>query len=91
MTQQEAAEKYAEPYRCPATNENEYCKHDIISAFNNGAKLQQEEQYKFAIEFADWCIKNNLVEYYVLSILYKTDYKYSIEELLETFKKEKKL
>lgn len=46
---------------------------------------------EFAIEFADWCIKNNLVEYYVLSILYKTDYKYSIEELLETFKKEKGL
>lgn len=46
---------------------------------------------EFAIEFTDWCIKNNLVEAYVLSILYKTDYKYSIEELLETFKKEKGL
>ena len=42
---QEAAEKYAEPYRCPATNENEYCKHDIISAFNNGAKWQAERMY----------------------------------------------
>ena len=39
----EAAEKYAEPYRCPATNENEYCKHDIISAFNNGAEWQQKQ------------------------------------------------
>jgi hypothetical protein len=42
---QEAAELYAEPYRCPATNENEYCKHDIISAFNNGAKYQAERMY----------------------------------------------
>lgn len=44
-TQQEAAEKYADIYRCPATNQNEYCKHDIISAFNNGAKWQQERSY----------------------------------------------
>jgi hypothetical protein len=44
-TLEEAAEKYAEPYRCPATNDNEYCKHDIISAFNNGAKYQAERMY----------------------------------------------
>jgi hypothetical protein len=44
-TSEEAAELYAEPYRCPATNENEYCKHDIISAFNNGAKWQSERMY----------------------------------------------
>ena len=42
---QEAAENYGEPYRCPSTNENEYCKHDIISAFNNGAKWQAERMY----------------------------------------------
>lgn len=39
MTKEEVqakAEKYAEAYRCPATNDNEYCKHDIISAYNNG-------------------------------------------------------
>jgi hypothetical protein len=42
-TLEEAAKVYAEPYRCPATNDNEYCKHDIISAFNNGAKWQQEQ------------------------------------------------
>lgn len=45
MAQQEAAEKYADIYRCPAINENEYCKHDIISAFNNGAKWQMERSY----------------------------------------------
>ena len=39
----DAAERYSEIYRCPATNENEYCRHDIISAFNNGAKWQQEQ------------------------------------------------
>ena len=38
----EAAERYAEPYRCPATNDDEYCRHDIVSAFNNGAKWQGE-------------------------------------------------
>jgi hypothetical protein len=37
------AEKYAEGYRCPATNENEYCKHDIISAFNTGYNQCQED------------------------------------------------
>lgn len=58
MTQQEAAEEYSEPYRCPATNENEYCKHHIISAFNNGAKWQQKKQDEFAIEFAEWVMNN---------------------------------
>ena len=39
MTKEEIeakAEKYVEGYRCPATNDSEYCKHDIISAYNNG-------------------------------------------------------
>ena len=44
-TLEEAVEKYAEIYRCPATNENEYCRHDIISAINFGAKWQQERSY----------------------------------------------
>jgi hypothetical protein len=54
---QEAAEDYAEPYRCPATNENEYCKHDIISAFNNGAKWQAERMYSDMQEYAEFCIE----------------------------------
>ena len=45
METQEAAENYGEPYRCPATNENEYCRHDIISAFNNGANWQEKRMY----------------------------------------------
>ena len=44
-TLEEAAKKYAEGYRCPATNTDEYCKHDIISAINFGAKWQQERMY----------------------------------------------
>ena len=44
-TLEESAEKYAEIYRCPSTNDNEYCKHDIISAINFGAKWQQERMY----------------------------------------------
>ena len=44
-TLEEAVEKYAEIYRCPSTNDNEYCKHDIISAINFGAKWQQEIMY----------------------------------------------
>ena len=43
-TLEEAAEKYAEIYRCPATNDNEYCKHDVISAINFGAKWQQDKK-----------------------------------------------
>jgi hypothetical protein len=45
QTLEEAVEKYAEPYKCPATNDNEYCKHDIISAFIEGAEWQQEKMY----------------------------------------------
>ena len=44
-TLEEAVEKYAELYRCPATNDNEYCRHDIISAVKFGAKWQQERMY----------------------------------------------
>jgi hypothetical protein len=44
-TLEEAAERYAEIYRCPATNDNEYCRHDIISAINFGAKWQEERMY----------------------------------------------
>jgi hypothetical protein len=44
-TLEEAAEKYSEIYRCPATNENEYCRHDIISAINFGAKWQAKRMY----------------------------------------------
>ena len=44
-TLEEAIEQYAEIYRCPATNKNEYCRHDIISAVKFGAKWQQERSY----------------------------------------------
>lgn len=36
MNTQEKAEQYAEAHRCTPTNKSEYCKHDIISAYNNG-------------------------------------------------------
>jgi hypothetical protein len=45
ITLEEAIEKYAEIYRCPATNTDEYCKHDIISAINFGAKWRQQNSY----------------------------------------------
>jgi undecaprenyl pyrophosphate synthase len=44
-TLEEAIEKYTEIYRCPATNTDEYCKHDIISAINFGAKWRQQNSY----------------------------------------------
>ena len=44
-TLEEAIEKYSEIYRCPATNENEYCRHDIISAINFGIKWQAKRMY----------------------------------------------
>ena len=46
-TVNELAYRYAEIYRCPATNENEYCKHDIISAYNKGYAQCQEDMYEF--------------------------------------------
>jgi hypothetical protein len=52
-TIEEAAERYAEIYRCPATNDNEYCKHDIISAINFGAKWQQERMFEIMNEYTD--------------------------------------
>ena len=62
-TLEEAAKIYAEPYRCPATNDNEYCKHDIISAFNNGAKWQQERSYseEEVIAFGEFIFKHTLL------------------------------
>ena len=41
QTFKEATEKYAGFYRCPATNDEEYCRHDIISAINFGAKCKE--------------------------------------------------
>jgi len=78
-TLEEAAEKYSEPYRCPATNENEYCRHDIISAFNNGAKWQQERSY--SEEIID--ILDN-VRYWETC---PNSYKVIIERFIEQFKK----
>lgn len=60
----EAAEKYAEAYRCPATNENEYCKHDIISAINFGAKLCKEQfKYVYLDGYADGLIDKEVLMY----------------------------
>jgi hypothetical protein len=86
-TLEEAVEKYAELYRCPATNDNEYCRHDIISAINFGAKWQSERMYSEAIEFAEWIrikdfqttSKNNWIG---LDMKY-----YTTQELFEQFKK----
>ena len=65
---QEAAELYAEPYRCPATNENEYCRHDIISAFNNGAKWKSERMYseEDVIKIVEKSIETGLTAEYLL-------------------------
>lgn len=62
-TIEEAAKVYAESYRCPATNDNEYCKHDIISAFNNGSKWQSERMYseEEVIAFGEFIFKHTFV------------------------------
>lgn len=48
----EKAYKYAVDYRCPATNDQEYCKHDIISAYNNGYNqcLEDNKDKKYTEE-----------------------------------------
>lgn len=56
-TSEEAAEKYAEIYRCPATNKDECCRHDIISAVNFGIKLAQERMYSDIQEYAEFCVQ----------------------------------
>jgi hypothetical protein len=78
-TLEEAIEQYAEIYRCPATNKNEYCRHDIISAVKFGAKWQQEKSYSEEdminfIQFATQYYANDWME------------NRSIYELLEQFK-----
>jgi hypothetical protein len=59
----DAAERYAEIYRCPATNSDEYCRHDIISAINFGAKWQQERSYseEEVIAFGEFIFKHTLL------------------------------
>jgi len=59
-TLEEAAERYAEIYRCPATNDNEYCRHDIISAFNKGAKWQQKNSNINALDFEIDALKREI-------------------------------
>jgi hypothetical protein len=77
-TLEEAAKVYAEPYGCPATNDNEYCKHDIISAFNNGAKWQQERMFELVEEYNQMLLDANVHE----------DHKEkSFKEWFEQFKK----
>jgi hypothetical protein len=76
----EAAEKYAEPYRCPATNENEYCKHDIISAFKAGAKWQQERSYS----------EEEVLELLHKRMIYTLGEEYKKETTLKWFEKIKK-
>jgi hypothetical protein len=83
---EEAAELYAEPYRCPATNENEYCRHDIISAFNNGANYQAERMYseEEVIELLEYVREN----FYDIGTKWHSepDTDYTSKELLEQFK-----
>lgn len=71
-TIEEVAYNYAEVYRCPATNKDEYCKHDIISAINFGYNhavktLYTEEEVFLIIEkfrdlkmiaFSEWFNQN---------------------------------
>jgi hypothetical protein len=92
-TLEEAAENYAEIYRCPATNYNEYCKHDIISAINFGAKWQQERMYSeeemisFAEFVATYPDKNRNVYGEILHSKSKYDGAERTIDLLEQFKK----
>lgn len=79
-------EEYAEIYRCPATNENEYCRHDIISAINFGIELQKKISYN----------KDELIEIlnehsdYLDGFIYQYIDKNDIEENEEWFEQFKK-
>jgi hypothetical protein len=86
-TIEEAAYQYAELYRCPATNENEYCKHDIISAFNKGAKWQIDKQDNFIIGFLEFIegtySYSNIFDYWYLHA--DTSKTYTKKELLKKY------
>lgn len=76
-TLEEATERYAEIYRCPASNKDEYCKHDIISAVNFGAKWQADRMYseedmkQFAFECVGKFLSNddNKVEIKLVDVI----------------------
>jgi hypothetical protein len=76
-TLEEAAKVYAEPYRCPATNDNEYCKHDIISAFNNGAKWQAERMYS----------EEDMLKSFMAGIKCESNKGENFEQFIKQFKK----
>ena len=77
-TLEEAAEKYGEIYRCPATNDNEYCRHDIISAINFGAKWQANKMYS----------EEEVLELLLRSKIETTNHYYEdMKEWFEQFKK----
>jgi pullulanase/glycogen debranching enzyme len=83
-TLEEAADRYAEIYRCPATNNNEYCKHDIISAINFGAKWQAERMY--SEEEPDYDkIKEALVEMRKIPMTFSPDERMYSEEDMKQF------
>ena len=77
-TLEEAADRYAEIYRCPATNNKEYCKHDIISAINLGAKWQAERMY------SEEEVRLMLAESFKAS---QEGYNITSDEIIEQFKK----
>jgi hypothetical protein len=92
-TLEEAIEQYSEIYRCPATNKNEYCRHDIISAVKFGAKWQQERSYSEEefLEFSEWVSHNDWVYlpskgYWVNEEQEESEQKFTTKELLEIFK-----
>jgi hypothetical protein len=93
-TLEEAAEKYAEIYRCPATNDNEYCKHDVISAINFGAKWQSERMYseEDMISFYKFFTQYTFIDNTSVGDLYALDETgnhpaYIIAELISIWKK----
>ena len=93
-TLEEAIEQYAEIYRCPATNKNEYCRHDIISAVKFGAKWQQERSYSAEefLEFSEWVSHNDWVYlpskgYWVNEEQEELEENFTTKELFEQFKK----
>ena len=63
MVPGEKAEKYAEGYRCPATNEMEYCRHDIISAYNTGYTQCQKDMADKKLDEDD--IKEMALDYII--------------------------
>ena len=88
MTIEELAKEYANRHLDVSKELGTYL---VKAVFLDGAEYQREKQDEFAIGFAEWLPSTAYKESTCWRIFDKGDNEYTIEELLEIYKKEKEL